>query len=144
MPDRTALDDPRARRRGHSLGDHFRTQKLPERGYLGPGRLVARSILIREHCRPELTPPAEVCGVPRGQLPDEDEAGARRLDLLPCAIQLDRVRLAIDSAVVAKPHERHGALAPELAEPHFVAVVIEQHQVRERVGALWRIRPLAG
>jgi hypothetical protein len=40
-------------------------------------------------------------GVTRCQLADQHQVGARRLEILPGAIQLDRVRLAIDSAVVA-------------------------------------------
>jgi arsenate reductase len=57
-------------------------------------------------------------------------------------VQLHRVVAAVQSAVVAQPHERHRALAPEVAEPHLAAVVVEQHEVGERVGPLGRARVL--
>jgi hypothetical protein len=43
--------------------------------------------------------------------------------------------LAEDSAVVAEPDERDGALAPQVAEPHVVGLVIGKHDVGEPIGA---------
>jgi acetoacetyl-CoA synthetase len=84
--------------------------------------------------------------VARRQLADQDNRAAGLLELIPGAIQLDRVRAAIDSAVVAQPDQRHRALGPELAESHPIAVLIGQHDPRERIGALRRVRvlPLVG
>ena len=86
---------------------------------------------------------AEVGRVARRRLADQDEAEAGGLELLPVAVQLNRVLAAVDSAVVAEPDERDGALAPELAEPYVVPVVVEQDDVGERVGALRRMGLLA-
>jgi hypothetical protein len=61
----------------------------------------------------------------RGELADQDDPRAGRLELLPGAIQLDRVSLAINSAVVTEPHQRDRLLRPEVAEPHLVAVLVE-------------------
>jgi hypothetical protein len=61
----------------------------------------------------------------RGELPDQDDPRAGRLELLPGAIQLDRVSLAINSAVVTEPHQRDRLLRPEVSEPHLVAVLVE-------------------
>jgi exopolyphosphatase/guanosine-5'-triphosphate,3'-diphosphate pyrophosphatase len=58
-------------------------------------------------------------------------------------MQLHRVVAAVRSAVVAEPDERHGTLRPQLAEPHLMAVVIEEDDLGQRVGALGRARPLA-
>jgi hypothetical protein len=46
---------------------------------------------------------AEVCGLTRGGLADQSETRAGRLELLASALQLDRVLLAENSAVVAQP-----------------------------------------
>jgi hypothetical protein len=57
-------------------------------------------------------------------LADQDEPQAGRLEALASAVQLDGVILAVNSAVVAKPHECDRAVGPEVAEPDVVAVLI--------------------
>jgi hypothetical protein len=58
------------------------------------------------------------------ELADQDEATTRGLDLLTLAIQLDRVCLAINSAVVPEPDERRRAVAPEVTEPYVVPILV--------------------
>jgi hypothetical protein len=81
---------------------------------------------------------AEVGGLARGGLADQNDARARRLELLASAIQLDRVLLAENSAVVAQPDQRYRVLAPQIPETDVVAVVVRQHDVYERVGTRGR------
>jgi hypothetical protein len=76
--------------------------------------------------------------VPRRRLTDQRERHAGRLELTACAVQLDRVSLAVDSAVVAQPYEYDRPLLPEIAEPDGVCVVVGQHQLGQHIGALRR------
>jgi hypothetical protein len=83
-----------------------------------------------------------VGGLARRRLTDQNEPRAGRLELLPSAIQLDRVLLAENSAVVTQPYERRRSLPPEVSETHVIAVVVRQHDVGKGVGACRRLRPL--
>src|SRR5947209_4503140 len=69
------------------------------------------------------------------QLADQGEGRAGVLELLLGAVQLDGVSLAVDSAVVAEPHEGGGALAPNVAETDVVAFVVRENDVGESCGA---------
>ena len=84
----------------------------------------------------------EVCGLARGGLADQGETRAGRLELLASALQLDRVLLAENSAVVAQPDQRYRALPPQIAETDVVAIVVGQHDVFEGVGTRGRISRL--
>ena len=85
----------------------------------------------------------EAVGVRRGALADHGELDARRVESLPVALQLQRVLAAEQSAVVAQEGERGGAIGPQAAEPHVAARVVLEHDVRELVGRLRRVRALA-
>jgi len=84
----------------------------------------------------------EVCGLARGGLADQSETRAGRLELLARALQLDRVLLAENSAVVAQPDQRYRALLPQIAETDVFAIVIGQHDVFEGVGTRRRVGAL--
>ncbi len=86
---------------------------------------------------------SELRGVAWRELTDQDEAGVRSHELIPGAVQLDRVRLAIDSAVVAQPDQRRRALAPEIAQADRVAVVIGEDRIYEGVGGRHLVKPTA-
>jgi hypothetical protein len=62
--------------------------------------------------------------MPRRQLSNEDEPRAGGCDLILGAIQLDRVRAAIRSAVVPQPDERGRTLAPEVAKADISEIVV--------------------
>ena len=79
----------------------------------------------------------------RGDLADQRQRRAERLELLASAMQLHRVCLAINSAVVAQPDERRGTVAPQIAEANVVAVVVGQDDVRKLVRPPRRIGRLA-
>jgi hypothetical protein len=66
----------------------------------------------------------EVGRLRRRRLADEEEPGAGRLKLLPSAVQLDRVVLAEDSAVVAKPDDRRRPVAPQITQADVIAVLV--------------------
>ena len=114
------------------LRDDLRTEQLAERRDLGAGGLVAGPRLVGEHGQLDPLAAAEVGRVARGQLADQDQVDAGRLELLTGAMQLHRVGLAIDSAVVAQPDQHRGAVAPQVAEPGLVAVLVGEHDVGER------------
>ena len=98
--------DPRLQAAGlegrqRALGEYLGADQLADRCDLRPCGLVAGPPLIGQDRHLDPLPATEVCSVPGGELSDQREAGARRPKLLPGAVQLDRVRLAINSAVVA-------------------------------------------
>ncbi len=82
-------------------------------------------------------------GVARRELADQDQVGSRCLELIPGAVQLDRVRLAIDSAVVAQPDQRRRTVAPEISQADVVAVLVGKDGVCERVGGRHLVKPIA-
>lgn len=82
---------------------------------------------------------AEVGSLARRRLADQNEPRAGCLELLASAIQLDRVLLAENSAVVAKPDQRCRALPPQIAETDIIAVLVGQHDVQEGVGTRRRV-----
>ena len=69
-------------------------------GLLRARGLIALSLLVGEHRNVEALAAAEVGSLPGGRLADQHEAPAGRLELVAGAIQLDRVLLAENSAVV--------------------------------------------
>lgn len=77
-----------------------------------------------------------------GRLADQREPRAVRLDLVPGAIQLDRVCLAESSAVVAQPHQHGGLVAPQIPKTHIVAVLVGQDDVGQGVGPRRGVGPL--
>jgi hypothetical protein len=79
---------------------------------------------------------AEVRGLARRRLSDEHEAGAAGRELITRAVQLDRVSLAIDSAVVAKPHKHDRAVPPQVAQSGGSAVVVGQDDVGQGGGGV--------
>jgi hypothetical protein len=81
----------------------------------------------------------EVCGLARSGLADQSEARAGGLELLASALQLDRVLLAENSAVVAQPDQRYRVLPPQIAETDVVAIMVRQHDVFEGVGTRGRM-----
>ena len=131
MPDRAALELPRPERGQRTLGDHLGSDELGEASDLRAGGLVGPPVLIGENRQFDLLATPEVSRVARGQLSDKHEVGPRGLELIPSAVQLDRVRLTVDSAVVAEPDERGRALAPEIAEADVTAVLIRENGVGE-------------
>jgi hypothetical protein len=72
-------------------------------------------------------------GVARRELADQHEIGPGGLELLTSTVQLDRVGLAINSAVMAEPNERGGALAPEVSQADLVTFLVGQHDFGEGV-----------
>jgi hypothetical protein len=84
-----------------------------------------------------------VGGVPGRQLAYQDEVGVRRLELTPGAIQLDRVRLAIDSAVVAQPDEGRRAVAPEVGQADLLAFLVGEDGVCEGIDCVRLVSALA-
>jgi hypothetical protein len=69
--------------------------------------------------------------VARGGLANQDEVDPDLLEALPGVVQLDHVRAAERSAVVAEPDERGRLHAPEVAEANGLAVVVGQDDVLE-------------
>jgi hypothetical protein len=67
-------------------------------------------------------------------LTDQDQTAAGRLDLAASAIQLDRVILAVNSAVVSEPDERDRSITPQVAESNVVALVVGQDNIVQIVG----------
>ena len=71
----------------------------------------------------------------RSRLSDQHKTDAGRLELTPGAIQLDRVVLAEDSPVMPEEDEGGRALAPQVAKPDVVALVVGQDNIGEPVRA---------
>ena len=137
--------DPVAARAGEEALRHaLRAEQLGHARDLGSGGPVADPLLIGEHRKLDPLPPAELGGVARSRLSDQDETDAGCLELTPGAIQLDRVILAEDSPVVPEPDERRRALVPQVAETDVVAIVVGQDDVRELVRAGRGARFVAG
>src|SRR5579864_305075 len=134
VPDRPTLELAGAEGGEGAFGDDPGPDELGQAPDLRPGGAVGAAVLVGEDGEIDVLTAAEMGGVARRELADQDERGARRLELIPGAIQLDRVRLAIDSAVVAQPDEGRGAVAPEVAQADLVSVLVREDGVRERVG----------
>ena len=117
--------------RDRALGDDLRSDQIDQTAHPGPDRFVARAMLVGEHGELDVLPSPEVGGVPGRQLTDQDQVRACGLELLSGAVQLDRVRLAVNSAVVPEPDQRSRLVAPEILKPELSAVVIRQHDVGE-------------
>jgi acetoacetyl-CoA synthetase len=73
--------------------------------------------------------------VSRRQLADQHQWHAGRFELASGVVQLDRVSLTVDSAVVAEPDERRRAVLPEVTEADVVAVLVGKHDLGELVHA---------
>jgi hypothetical protein len=99
-------------------------------------------MLVGQHRKLDPLSAAEVGGVARGCLADQDERNAGGLEVGAGAVQLHRVVAAVSSAVVAEPDQGDGAVAPEVAEANAVALVVGKDDVGQRVGPLWRLRAL--
>ena len=84
-----------------------------------------------------------MCSVTWRRLADQDEGDAGGLEVRAGAMQLHRVVAAVHSAVVAQPDESDRAVAPQVAQPDLLAVVVQQHDVRQRVRPVWRTGLLA-
>jgi len=110
---------------------HLGAEQSADPGHLRPDRLVALTALVGQQRQldPELA--AEVRRVARLGLPDQDQIGAGGLELLASVLQLQGVLTAVDSAVVAQPHQRDRALPPQLAEPRRLAVVVRQRDLSQ-------------
>jgi hypothetical protein len=141
VADRPPLELAAAQGGERSLGDHVRAEEVGHAADLRPRRSVAGPVLIREHGQGDLLPAAEVGGVARRRLPDQHQVRAGGLELLTGVVQLDRVCLAVDSAVVAQPHQGGGALAPEIAEAHGVPTLVPEHDLSKLVRVL-KLSPL--
>ena len=89
-----------------------RPEQFAHRRDLRAGGLVALALLVGEHRQLDPLTTAEVRGVPGRQLADQYHIRACGLELLPGAIQLDRVRATVNSAVVAQPDQRRRAIGP--------------------------------
>jgi hypothetical protein len=72
-------------------------------------------------------------GVAWRELADQHEVRPGGLEFLTSVVQLDRVGLTINSAVMAEPDERSGALTPKVSEPHLVTFLVGQHDFGEGV-----------
>ena len=75
--------------------------------------------------------------MPGRQLTDQHELCPGGFELLLSAVQLDRVCLAINSAVVAQPDQCDRAITPKIAQPDVVAVLVRKDDVGQSVGPLF-------
>lgn len=73
-------------------------------------------------------------GVARSELADQHKPSAGGLEVLPGAVQLDRVRLAIDSAVVTQPDQGDGSVSPEISQADVIAILVGENDVPEGIG----------
>jgi acetoacetyl-CoA synthetase len=78
----------------------------------------------------------------RSGLADQHHPRAGGFELVPGAIQLDRVCLAENSAVVAEPDKHRRPLVPEVCQPHRVVVLVGEDDVCEGVSPRRRVRLL--
>ncbi len=106
-----------------------RAVRLPRRPW--PRSPVGFALLVGQDGQREALAPAEVVRVARRGLPDQDELDPGGIEIRPCAIQLDRVRAAVDSAVMPEPDQRHGLVTPQVAQADRLSVVVGQHDVVE-------------
>ena len=120
--------------RENALGDCLRAEQIRHASDLRTRRLIADALLVGQHRQLHPLAPAELSRLARGALADQDEVGARLLELLPGAIQLDGVLLAKNSSVVPEEDERGRPLRPKLAEAYLVAILVWQHDLAELVG----------
>ena len=142
MAEGSPLQLARAQRGERAFGDYLGSNQVAEAADLGADGLIARPVLVSQHGQLDLLATPEVRGVTRAQLADQDEVGARRVELFPGAVQLDRVSLAINSAVVAQPDQRRRLLAPEVPQPDLVSVLVGQDDVGQGVGGCrHRVKP---
>jgi hypothetical protein len=125
-----------------ALGNNARRNEARGTGLPSPRGPVALSALVGENRDVQVLAATKVRGLLGRRLADEDEPRAGRLKLLASAIQLERVLLAENSAVVAKPDERHRSVAPQIAQTDRIAVLVGQDDVRKAVGTRRRLGPL--
>jgi hypothetical protein len=136
ITDRASLHQPGPRSRERPLGEDAGTDQLAGTADLGACDLVRLALLVSEHRKVDAAAAAEVSGVSRRELSDQDQAPSCGVELIPGAVQLDGVSLAVNSTVVPQPHERNRAVTPEIAKSHLVAVVVGEDDVGERPRAV--------
>lgn len=124
VAERAALELAAAKRGEDALRDHLRADEVAETADLGAGRAIAGAVLVGQDRELDLLAAPEVGGMSGRQLTDQHDVRARCAKLLASAVQLDRVCLAIESAVMAQPDERRRAVLPEAGEPDVVAVLV--------------------
>jgi hypothetical protein len=100
-------------------------------------------VLIGKHGQLDVLAATEVRGVAGRELADQDQVDACGFEVLPGAVQLDGVRAAIDSAVVAQPDQGCGAVLPEVAKADRSTVVVLQDDLRQLVRTGRRVGLLA-
>jgi len=67
----------------------------------------------------------------RVSIPDEDEPGARRLDLILDAAQLRRLLFAEESTVVAEPDQHHRPALVERMQRDLATIEIEHRALAQ-------------
>ena len=113
-----------------------RADQLVERRDLGPGQLVDLSVGVHEQPEVDVLEVAEVARVGRGSMPDHGHLHVGLLEFVSLRVDLHRHLAAEHTAEVAHEHEHRRPLAPQVAEPDGVALVVVEHHVLEhaRVG----------
>ena len=113
-----------------------RTDQLVERRDLGPGQLVDLSVGVNQEPEINVLEVEEVARVGRGSMPDHGHLHVGLLELVSLRVDLHRHLAAEHAAEVAHEHKHRRPLAPQVAEPDGVPLVVVEDDVLEhaRVG----------